>query len=150
MAAIDIAHGWLAGPCRRLGCPAPMAASRFPLSVSGTMRTGRARKLQNSFSAGCSCTSILPTARCPPHPTTRQTNPESWLQSHLLGPSLQNAPRQPCCLFLLFFDTHCLPPSSKYCLLFFFFPPLYSSTKILHHLHRCPHLRVSQEAKDAS
>lgn len=78
-------------------------------------------------------------------------NPESWLQSHLLGPSLQNAPRQQLpCLFLLFFDTHLNPPSSTHCLLFSYFCPLHFCAKILRHFYIRPHIRVGQEEKDAS
>jgi hypothetical protein len=56
-----------------------------------------------------------------------------------------HAPRQPSHLFLLFFNTHFLPPSSKHCLLLFFGLP-----KTLHHFCSCPHLRVGQEKEDAS
>jgi hypothetical protein len=85
------------------------------------------------------------------HTQPTKGNPESWLQSHLLGPSLQNAPRrQPSLPFLLFIDTHFLPASSTYCLrISYFSPPIFSS-KTLHHLYTCPHLRVGQEEKDAS
>lgn len=96
------------------------------------------------------CTSgILPTNPTVVHPTTRQPNPESWLQSHLLGPSLQNAPHHDSFPFLPFFDTH-FPPSSKHCLHFFCFSPTSLFAKTLHHLLTRPHLRVGQEAEDAS
>lgn len=84
------------------------------------------------------------------HTQPTKSNPQSWLQSHLLGPSLQNAPRQPSHLSLLFIDTHFLPPSSTYCLRFSYFSPPIFSSKTLQHLHTCPHLRVGQEEKDAS
>jgi hypothetical protein len=85
---------------------------------------------------------------CPP--TTLQGTRRAGCKV-ISGPltAKQNAPRQPSHLFLLFFDTHFLPPSSKYCCLHFFF--FYFSQKTLHHLHNRPLLRVgSQEEKHAS
>jgi hypothetical protein len=129
-----------------LGSRAPLLRRPFRSRQAAhcALRTGRGSKLAEF--GWCRCKSL-----CPPTPNHTHANPESWLQSHLLGPSLQNAPRHPSHLFLLFVDTHFLPPSSKHCLLrFSYSSPPFLCAKILHLLHHCPHLRVGQEEKDAS
>jgi hypothetical protein len=109
----------------------------FPLSASGTL-------LQNFGWNSCRQFFALPTTN---HKATRRR-----LQSHLAGPSPQNAPHQPSLPFLLFFDTRLFPPSSKHCLhlLFGFFFLHAVCAKTLHLAHARPHLRVGQEEKDAS
>jgi hypothetical protein len=120
---------------------------RLALSALGKRHTAHWPGAPSSQNFGWCCCKSIPV--CFFH-TQPHANPQSWLQSHLLGPSLQNAPHQPSHLFLLFVDTHFLPPSSTHCLLFSYFSPLFVFTKILHLLHYSPHLRVGQEEKDAS